>query len=86
MLIPVLNPVGHQSTNCTVRLFLTVAMVVLTSDGVTSPLYIRQQDMNFPWVGSHLVKRESGSVITEVVSSATVNDSWKAFSRLIKGA
>ena len=60
--------------------------MVLTSDGVTSPRYMRQQDMNFPWLGSHLVNREVGSVMTDVVNSATVEDSWYAFSRLMRGA
>merc|ERR1740124_1008296 len=40
VLIPVLNPVGHQSTNCTERLFLTVAIVVLMSEGVTSSMFV----------------------------------------------
>merc|ERR1719500_1271856 len=37
-LIPTLKPVGHQSTNWTLRLLLMVAMASLTSLGTTSPL------------------------------------------------
>merc|ERR1712139_331524 len=71
-LIPHLNPVGHQSTNWMVLLVLMVATAALTSFGTTSPLYMRQQAMYFPCLGSHLTIMEAGSK-TELVISATDN-------------
>merc|ERR1711990_1004275 len=38
-----------------------VATAALTSLGTTSPLYMRQQAMYFPWRGSHLAIMEAGS-------------------------
>merc|ERR1712110_465339 len=60
-LIPHLKPVGHQSTNWMVLLVLMVATAALTSLGTTSPLYMRQQAMYFPCLGSHLAIMEAGS-------------------------
>merc|ERR1711935_1074306 len=74
-LIPVLKPVGHQSTNWMVRLVLMVAMEALTSLGTTSPRYIMQQAMYLPWRGSHLVIMLAGSKQAFVIS-ATERDSW----------
>merc|ERR1719240_1334970 len=62
-----------------------VATAALTSLGTTSPRYIRQHAMYFPWRGSHLVIMPAGSN-TELVISATDNCSWYAFSALITGA
>merc|ERR1712158_148859 len=59
-LIPHLKPVGHQSTNWMVLLVLMVATAALTSLGTTSPLYMRQHAMYFPWRGSHLAIMEAG--------------------------
>merc|ERR1712032_1448694 len=38
-----------------------VATAALTSFGTTSPLYMRQQAMYFPCLGSHLAIMEAGS-------------------------
>merc|ERR1712151_458087 len=38
-----------------------VATAALTSLGTTSPLYIRQQAMYFPCLGSHLAIMDAGS-------------------------
>lgn len=46
--VPTLNPVGHQSTNCMVRLVLIVATEAFTSFGTTSPRYIMQHAMYLP--------------------------------------
>merc|ERR1712014_97189 len=75
LLIPHLKPVGHQSTNWMVLLVLMVATAALTSFGTTSPLYIKQQAIYFPCLGSHLTIIEAGSK-TELVISATDNCSW----------
>ena len=40
-----LKPVGHQSTNCTLRICLIVPIDFEISDGVTSPRYSRQHDI-----------------------------------------
>ena len=53
--------------------------------GTTSPRYIKQQAMYFPWRGSHLVIMFVGSN-TELVISATDKLSWNAFSPEITGA
>jgi hypothetical protein len=55
-----------------VLLVLMVAMAALTSFGTTSPLYIIEQAMYFPCLGSHLTIIEAGSK-TALVISATDN-------------
>ncbi|KAG4158783.1 hypothetical protein ERO13_D02G138550v2 [Gossypium hirsutum] len=70
-----LNPVGHQLTNWMVILVLIVASAAFTSLGTTSPLYIKQQAMYFPWRGSHLAIIEAGSNALLVIS-ATDSCSW----------
>merc|ERR1711898_87841 len=70
-----LKPVGHQSTNWMVLLVLMVATAALTSLGTTSPLYMRQQAMYFPCLGSHLAIIAAGSK-EELVISATGSCSW----------
>merc|ERR1711972_571756 len=84
-LIPHLKPVGHQSTNWMVLLVLMVATAALTSLGTTSPRYMRQHAMYFPWRGSHLTIIAAGSK-TELVISATESCSWYAFSAEMIGA
>merc|ERR1719159_1839454 len=84
-LIPHLNPVGDQSTNWIVRLVLIVATAAFTSFGTTSPRYIMQQAMYFPWRGSHFTIIDDGSK-TEFVISATLSCSWYAFSAEMIGA
>lgn len=80
-----MKPVGHQSTNYIVLFVFMVATAALTSFGTTSPLYIKQQAMYLPCLGSHLTIIEAGSK-TEFVISATDNYSWYAFSADIIGA
>ena len=83
--IPTLKPVGHQSTKLIVPcLDLIVAMLELTSLGTTLPLYIKQQAMYFPLLGSHYSIMLIGSN-TAVVICAVVNFSWTAFSGEQKG-
>jgi hypothetical protein len=53
-----------------VLLVLMVATEALTSFGTTSPLYIIQQAMYLPCLGSHLAIIEAGSK-AELVISAT---------------
>jgi len=53
-------------------LVLMVAMEALTSFGTTSPLYIMEQAMYFPCLGSHLAIMLAGSK-DELVISATDN-------------
>jgi len=53
-----------------VLLVLMVAMAALTSFGTTSPLYIIEQAMYFPCLGSHLAIMFAGSN-EELVISAT---------------
>merc|ERR1719191_846121 len=84
-LIPHLKPVGDQSTNWMVRLVLIVATAAFTSFGTTSPRYIMQQAMYFPWRGSHFTIIDAGSN-TEFVISATESCSWYAFSAEMIGA
>jgi len=55
-----------------VLLVLIVATEALTSFGTTSPLYIIQQAMYLPCLGSHLAIIEAGSK-AELVISATDN-------------
>jgi hypothetical protein len=55
-----------------VLLVLIVATEALTSFGTTSPLYIMQQAMYLPCLGSHLAIMEAGSK-AELVISATDN-------------
>ena len=74
-MMPHLKPVGHQSTNWMVRFVLMVATDALTSLGTTSPRYMRQHAMYFPWRGSHLAMDEAGSK-AELVISATESCSW----------
>merc|ERR1719188_1823892 len=62
-----------------------VATEALTSLGTTSPLYIRQQAMYFPCLGSHLAIMAAGSK-AELVISATESCSWYAFSAEMTGA
>jgi len=58
-----------------VLLVLMVAMEALTSFGTTSPLYIMEQAIYFPCLGSHLAIIEAGSK-AELVISETDNYSW----------
>merc|ERR1712216_827840 len=74
-LMPHLKPVGDQSTNWIVRLVLMVATAAFTSLGTTSPRYMRQHAMYFPWRGSHFTYMEAGSK-TDMVISATESCSW----------
>jgi hypothetical protein len=83
--MPHLKPVGHQSTNWMVLLVLMVATDALTSLGTTSPLYMRQHAIYFPWRGSHLAIMAAGSK-HELVISATDSCSCYAFSAEITGA
>jgi hypothetical protein len=53
-----------------VLLVLMVAMAALTSFGTTSPLYIMEQAIYLPCLGSHLAIMEAGSK-AELVISAT---------------
>jgi hypothetical protein len=62
-----------------------VATEALTSFGTTSPLYIRQQAIYLPCLGSHLAIMDDGSK-AELVISATESCSWYAFSAEITGA
>ena len=62
LLMPTLNPVGHQSTNCTERRALIPAMAALASFGTTSPRYKRQHDMYLPEI--QLSKCEINTVAT----------------------
>jgi hypothetical protein len=68
-----------------VLLVLMVATAALTSFGTTSPLYMRQQAMYFPCLGSHFAIMEAGSK-AELVISATESCSWYAFSAEMIGA
>merc|ERR1712216_1077480 len=52
--------------------------------GTTSPRYIIQHAMYFPWRGSHLVIMLAGSK-HELVISATESGSWYAFSAEMMG-
>merc|ERR1712146_346798 len=61
-----------------------VAIAAFTSLGTTSPRYIMQHAMYFPWRGSHLVIMFAGSK-HELVISATERDSWYAFSAEMMG-
>jgi hypothetical protein len=45
-----------------------VATEALTSLGTTSPLYIKQQAIYFPCLGSHLTIIDAGSNADEVIS------------------
>ena len=47
-LIPILKPVGHQSTKLMLRRALMVAIAAEQSFGTTSPRYNKQHDMYFP--------------------------------------
>jgi len=67
------------------RLVLIVAIAAFTSLGTTSPLYNMQQAMYFPWRGSHLTIWLHGSK-QALVTSATDNCSWYAFSAEMTGA
>merc|ERR1740121_580750 len=80
-----LKPVGHQSTNWMVLLVLIVATDAFTSLGTTSPRYIIQQAMYFPWRGSHFTNMADGSKKLMVIS-ATESCSWYAFSAEMIGA
>jgi len=51
-----------------VLLVLMVAIEALTSFGTTSPLYIIEQAMYFPCLGSHLAIIEAGSKAELVIS------------------
>jgi hypothetical protein len=55
-----------------VLLVLMVAMAALTSFGTTSPLYIMEQAIYLPCLGSHLAIMLAGSK-DELVISATDN-------------
>jgi len=58
-----------------VLLVLMVAIEALTSFGTTSPLYIIEQAIYLPCLGSHLAIALAGSK-EELVISATDNYSW----------
>jgi hypothetical protein len=58
-----------------VLLVLMVAIEALTSLGTTSPLYIIEQAMYLPCLGSHLAIMLAGSK-AELVISATESYSW----------
>jgi len=58
-----------------VLLVLMVAIAALTSLGTTSPLYIMEQAIYLPCLGSHLAIMLAGSN-DELVISATDNYSW----------
>jgi len=58
-----------------VLLVLMVAIEALTSLGTTSPLYIMEQAIYLPCLGSHLAIALAGSK-EELVISATDNYSW----------
>src|SRR5258708_37933488 len=53
----------HQSTNWTVRLLLTILTVSLTSLGVTSPLYSKQQDTRNGWIRDRNAVAESAALL-----------------------
>lgn len=63
-----MNPVGHQSTNWIVLFVLIYATEALTSFGTTSPLYIKQQAIYLPCLGSHFAIIDTGSKAVEVIS------------------
>jgi hypothetical protein len=52
-----------------VLLVLIVAIEALTSLGTTSPLYIMEQAMYFPCLGSHLAIMLAGSKAEFVISA-----------------
>ena len=60
-------------------------MAAFTSLGTTSPLYIMEQAIYLPCLGSHLAIILAGSN-EELVISATESYSWYAFSAEIIGA
>jgi len=62
-----------------------VAIDAFTSFGTTSPLYIIEQAIYFPCLGSHFAIIDAGSN-AELVISDTDNYSWYAFSAEIIGA
>ena len=68
-----------------VLFILIVATDAFTSLGTTSPLYIKQQAMYLPCLGSHFTIIFAGSNADDVISG-TVNYSWYAFSADIIGA
>ena len=70
-----MNPVGHQSTSLIVYLDFITAIAALTSFGTTSPRYIIQHAIYFPFLGSHLTIILAGSKQALVIS-ATVSFSW----------
>lgn len=74
--MPTLNPVGHQSTNWIVVLFLIVVIAWFTSFGTTSPRYSTQAAMYFPSRGSMFSVRFSGSKIWFVRSATLMFELW----------
>jgi len=62
-----------------------VAIAAFTSFGTTSPLYIIEQAIYLPCLGSHFTIIDAGSK-TALVISATDNYSWYAFSAEMIGA
>jgi len=68
-----------------VLLVFMLAIDEQTSFGTTSPLYVKQQAMYFPWRGSHFTIICAGSKTDEVISD-TESYSWQAFSADIIGA
>merc|ERR1719273_2896773 len=74
-----------RPSNWMVRFVLIVATDALTSLGTTSPRYIMQHAIYFPWRGSHLTNMLAGSN-TEFVISATDSCSWYAISAEMTGA
>lgn len=83
--IPILKPVGHQSTNWMVRFVLRVATAVWTSLGTTSPRYSRQVAMYLPLRGSHLTIWLLGSK-QAIEISWTELASWAALAADTTGA
>lgn len=83
--IPILKPVGHQSTNWMVFLVLSEATAAWTSLVLTIPLYNRQVAIYFPFRGSHLTIWLWGSK-QELEISWTELASWEARAADMTGA
>ena len=76
LLMPTLNPVGHQSTKWMFALALILEMASLTFLGATSPRYSKQQDMYLPALGSHFTIWFWGSNTACVISLTFRSDFW----------
>lgn len=79
LLIPTLNPVGHQSTKWILCWPLILAMAALTFLGFTSPRYNIQHDMYFPCFGSHFTIWFCGSKTAFVISCVSSPEWWALF-------